>query len=99
MKRKTKIFILGISILVTGSVFAEGTRIDDTTIDVSSSNTGTINSSISSRRSVISTGAVNLDTTTLRRSLVINSSTNENTSNIVENGRKNTVTTGSITAR
>lgn len=99
MKKSVITMIMGIVTVTSLAVHAEGTRINDTTVDISTKNSGSSNSSISSRRTIVSIGAVNLEDSQIRGSDLIITSINENSSNYVENGRGNTVAIGSLTAQ
>lgn len=100
MKKFVIVMMLGVFAASTSLVVnAQGTRINDSTVDISSKNSGSSNSSISSRRTIVSIGAVNLEDSHIKDSDLIITSDNENSTNYVENGRGNTVAIGSITAK
>ncbi|MCH9696842.1 MAG: hypothetical protein K0U68_01950 [Gammaproteobacteria bacterium] len=99
MKKSVITIIMSVLAVTSLVANAEGTRISDTTVDISTKNSGSSNSSISSRRTIVSIGAVNLEDSHIRDSDLIITSVNENSSNYVENGRGNTVAIGSLTAQ
>ncbi len=97
MKTSTSTVIAGIFLIASTSVFAGNSAINDSLIENSAQNLGTINSSTGTNSTLVSTGAVHLHLTDVKSSQVINSAMNDHTVNSVENGLNNTVTTGSIT--
>jgi hypothetical protein len=98
MKTTISAIVLGVSLIASTSIFAEGTRIDNSTIDVASKNMGSVNYSLDSTSSLVSTGAINLQDSIIIDSNLMNSSMNDGSVNMIENGSYSTVVTGSLTA-
>jgi hypothetical protein len=97
MKTSISTVIAGIFLIASTSVFAGNSEINDSMIENSSQNLGTINSSIGTSSTLVSTGAVHLHLTDVKSSQIINSTINDHTVNSIEDGSNSTVTTGSIT--